>query len=71
MDEKFWHAANVVMQAAWMTEFLPDPTFLVVLVAGMAWGVMLLAFKNLAASADDFLGGLYVISMARRHLGCC
>jgi len=55
MDERFWHAVNVAMPSAWLTALLPDPTFLVVLAAGTALGVMLLAFQNLVGRVDDFL----------------
>ena len=55
MDEKFWHAPNVVIPAAWLTALLPDLTYMVVLLAGMVAGVMLLAFKHYAGRGDDFL----------------
>jgi len=55
MEERFWHAVNVAMPSAWLMVALPDPTYAVVLAAGVVVGVMLLAFRNLVGRADDFL----------------
>jgi hypothetical protein len=55
MDEKFWHAANVAMPAAWLTAFLPDPTYHLVALSGVILGVGLLALGHDAGRVDDFL----------------
>jgi hypothetical protein len=57
MDDKFWHAAHVTMPTAWLMAALPDPTYAVVLAAGVVVGVMILSLRNLVGRADDFLAG--------------